>query len=237
MVLTPSVSRVAWHPCWRIVSSLFPPRGLFDRVASQEDLDAVIRIEGLTNDRIRHEIGDLSLVPDEERVYGSGTSPIMAAFTHLNPSGSRFTDGTYGVYYAAKSIDTAIEETRFHRERFLRATDEPPIELDMRSYASDVDSEFHDLRGRRAKAPEIYDPDPTRYGAAQTLAKSLRTNGSNGIVYDSVRDDGGECVAVFRPKVLSPVIQGRHYCYVWDGNSISDIYVKSEYERESPRIR
>ena len=34
------------------------------------------------------------LSPREERVSGPGASYVMAAFTHLNPNGSRFSDGT-----------------------------------------------------------------------------------------------------------------------------------------------
>ena len=215
------------------MSSVFPPRGLFDRVASEEDLAAVIEIEGLTNDRLRNEIGELTLVPGAERVYGEGTSPIMAAFTHLNPAGSRFTDGSYGVYYAAKKIHTAVTETRFHKARFLRATNEAPTEVDMRSYASNIDARFHNIRGMQKTVPDIYDPDPDAYGAAQALGTALRADGSNGILYDSVRDEGGECVAVFRPKLLSPVVQGEHYCYVWDGSEISSVYVKREYKRRN----
>lgn len=231
MVLTPPLARVAWNPSWRIVSSVFPPRGLFDRVSSDEDLAAVLEIEGLTNDRLRDEVGELTLVPEAERIYGDGTSPIMAAFTHMNPAGSRFSDGSYGVYYAAKTIDTAVAETRFHKERFLRATGEAAIEVDMRSYASDVDARFHSIRGQRKTRPDVYDPNPEAYGAAQALAKTLRSSGSNGIVYDSVRDEGGECVAVFHPKLLSPVVQGEHFCYVWDGSEIRTVYVKREYKR------
>lgn len=52
------------------------------------------------------------LVPPEDRVSGPGTTVIMAAFTHLNPAGSRFSDGTYGVFHSANNIDTAIGETR-----------------------------------------------------------------------------------------------------------------------------
>jgi len=231
MVLDIPLSRVMWRPCWRIVSSLYPPQGLFDRVARPEDLETVLAIEGLTNDRIRQEAGDISLVPVEERISGPGTTPIMAAFTHPNPSGSRFADATYGVYYAAKSIDTAVSETRFHKERFLRATNEAPIEVDMRGYACDIDADLHDLRGHRESRPDVYDPDPQAYGTAQALARSLRANDSNGIVYDSVRDPDGECIAVFRPGLLSPTLQGQHFCYVWDGEAISTIYIKSAYEK------
>jgi len=188
-------------------------------------------IEGLTNDRIRQEVGEISIVPAQDCVFGPGTTPIMAAFTHPNPQGSRFADSSYGAYYAASSIDTAVAETRYHKERFLRATNEARIELDMRSYASNIDAELHDLRGQQEDVPAIYNSDPAHYDAAQALGKSLRTNGSNGIVYDSVRDPDGECVAIFRPRLLSPVVQGQHFCYVWDGTEISHIYVKSEYHK------
>ena len=210
--------------------SRFPPTGLYERVSSAADLEAVIQIESLTNDRIRSELGQIELVPSEQRLFGDGTTPIMAAFTHLNPSGSRFSDGSYGVYYAAKTLDTSIAETRFHRERFLRATREAAIEIDMRSYASDVDCEFHDIRGQKDTYPDLYDADPNNYGAAQTFAKRLRAAHSNGIAYNSVRDENdGECLAIFRPNILSPVRQGPHLCYVWDGSAIARIYVKSEY--------
>ena len=220
-----------WIPAWRLVASRFPPVGLFDRVAQAADLETVFAIESLTNARLRQEIGELTLVPAEDRVSGPGTTPIMAAFTHLNGAGSRFTDGSYGVYYAAHGIDTAIVETAYHRARFLAATSEAPIEFDMRSYAADIVAEFHDIRGTCASRAALYAADPNAYGAAQDFARGLRAHGSNGITYDSVRDPGGECVAVFKPRLIAPVQQGPHYCYVWDGARIADIYIKTAYRR------
>jgi hypothetical protein len=216
------------------VSSRFPPVSLFDRVANAQDLETILDIEGLTNDRLRDEVGDVCLVPEEDRIYGPGTTPIMAAFTHLNPERSRFTDGRYGIYYAGKTIQTAVAETRFHRERFMAATREPPIEIDMRSYASDIDARLHDIRGLQTTLPQVYHPDPAHYGHAQTFASELRDNGSNGIVYSSLRDPDGECIAVFRPRVLKPAVQGKHYCYIWDGTQITHVYVKSEFPPDNP---
>ena len=220
-----------WTPAWRLVASRFPPIGLFDRVARAADLESVFAIESLTNARLRQEAGEITLVPPEDRVSGPGTTPIMAAFTHLNIQGSRFTDGSYGVYYAAHSIDTAIVETAFHRARFLAATAEAAMEIDMRSYAADIRGEFHDIRGGARRFTEFCAPDPAAYGTAQNFARGLRAQGSNGIAYDSVRDPGGECVAVFKPRAIAPVVQGPHYCYVWNGETISDIYIKSAYRR------
>ena len=136
--LTPSadapipVRRLHWRNAVRIIPSVFPPVNLFERVARPEDLDAVQAIESAYNPRLRDAVGDLSLVPRDERVVGPGAGYIMAAFTHVSPEGSRFSNGTYGVFYAAQRESTAIAETRFHRERFMRATEEARCELDMR---------------------------------------------------------------------------------------------------------
>src|SRR3546814_15336257 len=83
----------------------------------------------------------------------------MAAFTHLNPEGSRFTDGSFGVFYAGLTLDTAIAETRHHRARFLAATDEPAQEIDMRVYAIDLEAGLHDIRGLADSHAHLYHPD------------------------------------------------------------------------------
>lgn len=224
--MTIPTSETDWQPCYRIIPSRFPPIGLFEGVADPADLDAVFEIEAMTNDRLREEVGNLQLVPEEDRVTGPGTSPIMAAFTHLNPLGDRFTDGSFGVFYASLALETAIAETTYHRTKFMEATDEPAQELDMRVYAVDLKATLHDLRGMRESNPEYY--HLTNYGMSQNLARDLREAGSDGIAYQSVRHEGGECAAVFRPRLLSNCRQERHICYVWDGRSITDVYEKRE---------
>ena len=218
------VTQVEWKPSWRIIPSRFPPIQLFERVTDPGDLEAIFAVESLTNPRLRDEVGDIRLVPPEYRVSGPGSSIIMAVFTHLNPAGSRFTDGTYGVFYAANNLDTAIAETAYHRERFMRATAEVRMELDMRVYLVDLATSLHDLRGCKAEFPLVYHSD--NYTAGQRLAATLRKDGSNGIAYDSVRHHGGECVAVFRARLLSNCRQERHLCYAWDGQRIASVYEK-----------
>ena len=126
--MSPRLRHIVWTPCYRIVPSRYPPIHLFERVANPDDLEAIFVLESLTNERIRDEVGDLSLVAPEDRISGAGTSPIMAAFTHIKPNGGRFTDGTYGAYYAGIDLDTAIAETVYHREQFMRATSEIPMQ-------------------------------------------------------------------------------------------------------------
>jgi hypothetical protein len=206
--------RTRWHPAHRLIPSRFPPVGLFDRVARAEDLDAVYAIEALTNDRVREEAGVLSLVPLEERISGPGTTPIMAAFTHVNPEGSRFSDGTYGVYYCARELETALAEVRHHQERFLRRTNEGAIRLEMRLYLADLDASLVDVRMR----PELHHPHD--YPPAQAVGVALRGANRDGILYRSVRHRGGLCAAVFRPRALTRCRQSRHYALHFDGARI-----------------
>lgn len=226
--MTLPTARVEWRPCRRIVPSRFPPIQLFERVTDPADLEAIFELESMTNPRLRDEVGDIRLVPEHERTSGPGTSVIMAAFTHLNPQGSRFSDGTYGVFYAANDLPTAIAETKHHRELFMRATQQPRMELDMRVYLVDLVGDLHELRGRKRTHPLVYHEDS--YAVGQNLAGKLRAGGSNGVVYDSVRRAGGECAAVFLPRLLSNCRQERHLCYVWDGACIATIYEKSVLE-------
>jgi hypothetical protein len=220
----PRVVPVAWSPCYRLIPSRFPTVGLFDRIADPADLEVVLQIEMLTNPRVREEVGQLQLVPPEERIAGPNTLPIMAAFTHLNPEGSRFSDGQYGVYYAADTVDTALAEVSHHRALFLARTNEPEIDIDLRLIAADLEASLHDLRPLRKRMPALYDPQ--RYTASQPLGRRLRDAGSWGVLYHSVRHAGGLCVGVFRPKALRNARQSRHVALHWDGRHITHWYEK-----------
>ncbi len=199
-----------WPHLHRLVPSHFPPVNLFESVADPDELDIVYAIESLTNDRIKDEVGDLRRVPEQDRISGPGSTPVMAAFTHIGVP-SRFTDGSYGVYYGARDLKTAIAETIYHRECFLSATQESDTELTMRQYINRVALPLHDIRENAA----VHALDS--YAAAQALGKALREKNSHGLLYRSVRDVGGECVAAFRPKTVTVPVQGGHFRYVWSG--------------------
>jgi hypothetical protein len=185
-------------------------------------MEELFYIEGLTNDRLRAEAGDIALVDPEDRVSGPGSSPVMAAFTHIGTE-SRFSDGSFGVYYAAKSLGTAIEETKFHRARFLGYTQEDPGEIDMRVYVGAVAKPLHDVRG--AEYAHLHDPHDWR--PSQSFGLEMRAVRSWGMVYRSVRHPGGECIAALRPPAVTIPRQGPHLSFVWDGTRIDRVYEKT----------
>lgn len=212
---------VPWKRHHRIISSRFPPVSVFEDTADPADLEAVIEFEGLTCDRLRDAVGEIHLVAAADRVAGPGSTVVMAAFTHIGNSG-RFHDESFGAYYAGDSTEVAIAETRYHRERFLRWTDEPAMTLEMREYVGEpTQRPFVDLR---SGAPAgVMDPDPERYGPGQALARELRAGGAWGVLYPSVRYAGGECLAALRPAAVGLPRQSKHLLYFWDGESISDV--------------
>lgn len=218
----PPLSPVAWAQAFRIIRSRFPPIDLFEDIADPADWDILARAETKTNPRFELSIGRLDLVPAERRVGGPGSSWVMAPFTHASSDRpSRFSDGAYGVYYAASSFEAALAETMHHHARFMAATAEPPgWTSDFRELVGTVGADFHDLRTSPAWSDCL---TPHDYGASQALGAALRRSGSNGVVYPSVRQPGADCLGAFYPDVIGVPTQGRHLSYHWDGARIDQL--------------
>ena len=218
----PPLARIRWPQAFRIIRSRFPPIDLFEDIADPGDWDALARAEMKTNPRLEQAVGRLDLVAPEHRVGGPGASWVMAPFTHCSTDRpSRFSDGSYGVYYAANTFETAIAETIHHHARFMSATAEPPgWTSEFRELVGAVDADLHDLR----TDPSFFAClDPDDYAPAQALGAQLRAAGSNGAVYPSVRQPGSECIGAFQPNVVSIPTQGRHLAYHWDGTRVDQL--------------
>ncbi|MGA7777089.1 MAG: RES family NAD+ phosphorylase [Paraburkholderia sp.] len=211
-----------WSPAFRVIPTRFPAVNLFDRVAAPEDFEALYALEAMTNDRLRTEIGELDLVPREERRFGPGYGPIMAAFTHLNPLGSRFSDGSYGVFYCARSRATAIAETRFHTGTFLAATAEAPMRQQMRLYTVIAAGQVVDVRDDASLDTAVL--SPVDYLAGQALGRAVRAAGAPGVVYPSVRDTGGECLAAFKTTLLRDCHHAAYLEYNWNGSAVDMVF-------------
>ena len=223
----PPHARVRWRRSWRLVPARFPPVPLFERVTDPADLEVTLAIEALTDPGVRDAVGNLAAVPPAERVSGPGSSPVMAAFTHPSPVGSRFAAPGRGAYYAARSLSTAIAEVRFHQARFLAATRERSIEVSMRVYVASLDATLHDVRDRCADFPDACVDGPAGYPRSAAFAGRLRDAGGAGIVYDSARQANGQCVVLFRPRAVRlPVLEHAVVRLVWDGDrqAIVDVF-------------
>jgi RES domain-containing protein len=222
-------NRVVWSRAWRIIASRYPPIQVFERLSNDPQVwDALIALEEATNPRVRDEVGEIQLVPANRRVAGSHASYVMAPFTHINPKGSRFSNGTYGVYYAASLLETAIRETAHHFARIAAESKDSLRREDMRVLVGTIDNTFDNVTSLE-EAFKAAILDRNSYAVSQPFGAERRTNGSDGIVYPSVRHRGGTCVAAFWPNVVSIPVQERHLKYEWDGSKMTRYF---DYQSE-----
>lgn len=220
---------IQWPTTHRLILSKYPPVSLFDDIADPADWDLLAKAEMVTNPRIYEEIGNIALVPVERRVGGNGASYVMAPFTHVTPDrASRFADGSFGAYYAANNIETAIHEHAFHMARHFARTAEPEGWISqVRELVGAIDRQLIDIRAGDNAA--LLDPDS--YKESQAFARQQRGAGGDGIVYPSVCNPGGECFAAFWPDVMTIPLQTDHYAYHWNGVTID--YVKRRSDNEA----
>lgn len=217
------VSQVFWPKARRIIRSTFPPIDLFEDIAPPEDWPILIAAEQKTNPRLMATLGALDLVPASRRVSGPGASFLMAPFTHVSiDRPSRFSDGSYGVLYAANRFETALLETMYHHGQFMvRTRESPGWTSQFRELAFDVEAPLHDLRGGDPRWTPALDKDS--YAASQHFSRTLRGVACEGLVFPSQRDTAGECVGLFFPDLASHLVQARHLDYHWDGRQV-DLY-------------
>jgi RES domain-containing protein len=214
-----------------LIAARLPRLDIFETVAAPQDLAAVLEIEALTNPRLRPTLGPIQAIPAADRVVGPGAAFVMAPFAY--PAVGRFSDGERGAYYAARELATAVAEVSFHRARFAATTPTPPMDFDERIIEATIDATFADLRLLSDDSP-VYDPDPAHYAASQAEAARLREQGADGIVYRSVRRTGGECVAVFTPRLVRDAHTAGYVGLRWDGRAIVDAYRKDSLQQNYP---
>src|SRR5580698_9726058 len=214
----PSVSLVAWKNSSRLIPSKYsiPDESVLTNISpDQELLDTAFELDNLTNDRLRAEQELLPGIGPHELVFGIPyASVINAAFTHAHPEGSRFNGPDRGAWYAAKHVRTAMEEVAYHQAVALSETGIFEDEITYDEYLADFNGEFHDLRGGGGFRDYL---SRDSYIASQELAERLLADGSLGIVYPSVRHAGGECLACFRPALVSNVRKSTPYRFRWEG--------------------
>jgi hypothetical protein len=190
----------------RLIPSRFPPIDAFETVTRPQDLEAVLELEGWTDDRLV--VTRLRRLPRNEWVFGrANASVVMAAFLHGAPQGTRFAGADLGAWYAASALETSVLEVvnGIRREIALSALQQKTEEL--REYTARLEGDFVDIRGGR---PDLHDPDPGVYPSTQVFGRKVRAGPHAGIVYDSVRHSGGTNWVAYRPSRVRDVLQGRH---------------------------
>ena len=226
--MTPPVSLVRQYDTHRLIPSRHAPKGdsvLATLADDDAHLQAIFELDAATNDRLLAEHSRLPGIGPEELVFGVPCAAVVnASFCHAHPLGARFSGPDRGAWYAAFDIETSQAEVAFHKSVQLAEIDRFEDSVTYDDYLADFSASFHDLRTARREARAWLDPGS--YEASQRLAEDLLVRGALGVVYPSVRHEGGTCVACFRPALVMNVRRARTYRFTWSGTSTPKVTVE-----------
>jgi len=206
---------------YRLVNSKYPPIALFDDVADADEFEVLYQLQALTNPRLHNEVGRLELIARDQIPFGiPGCSYAIAPFTHVNPAGSRFSDGSFGVLYLADSMDTALAEVRHHQSLYWSNVRSLNYE---RFVFRGLSCSFADAAMKDAASIALTDPvyAPDDYTHSRQLGRSIKEAGCPGIRYNSVRMQGSHCWALMTPRPVASIVQTAHYEMIWNGQITS----------------
>jgi RES domain-containing protein len=225
-VTLPQTSLVRQNDTHRLIPSKYSEAGasVLSRIADDTaHLQDIFDLDNATNERLLAENGLLPGIGIHELVFGVPYYRIVnAAFCHAHPFGSRFNGPDRGAWYAAFEIETSQVEVAFHKAIELAEVQWFEEQVTFDDYLADFSAEFHDVRGDGQFADCLA---PDSYMASQDLAYQLLDADSLGVIYPSVRNVVGTCVACFRPALVMNVRKGRTYRFAWRGNPLSEISV------------
>ncbi|QLF69637.1 RES family NAD+ phosphorylase [Peteryoungia desertarenae] len=213
------VATLAYPKTVRLVSTArLRPSVLEPLVDSDAEMDELAEIEGATSSRRQAQATGISGLAANELVYDVPHAHfINASFAYAKPrEPNRFNGETRGAWYAALSVETCLAEITFHMTEFLARTGVYEAVADYAEMFASISGEFLDLRtdvGHPALSPD----KALGYPEGNRLATEARRAGLNGIVYPSVRHQGGTCFAILRPAAVQSVRQGDVWRLTWKG--------------------
>ncbi len=189
----------------------------------QAHLDVIFDLDHATNDRLAGENNRLPGIGIHELVFAVPNYRIVnAAFTHAHPRGSRFNGPDRGAWVSGFELETAQREVAWHKSVEYAEIDYWHDSVTYDDFLADFDGAFHDIRGRAGFEACLA---PDSYASAQDLAADLLNAESLGVVYPSVRHEGGTCIACFRPAIVGNVRREWRYRFTWEGGQIPHINV------------
>ncbi|MCZ8179215.1 MAG: RES family NAD+ phosphorylase [Rhizobium sp.] len=213
------VSTVAYAKTVRLVSTARLREAVLAPLAdSKEALAELAEIEAATSSRLRAETTGISGLEARELVHDVPHAHfINASFAYAKPrEPNRFNGEMRGAWYAALAVETCLAEITFHMTEFLARTGVYEAITDYAEMFCSVSGAFVDLRP--VPNHPALSPDKVRgYPEGNRLALEARSAGLNGIIYPSVRHQGGTCFAVLRPAAVQSVRQGDVWRLSWKG--------------------
>ena len=154
--------------------------------------------------------------PFEDADWGNA---IEWPFKHWQAS--RFSDGTFGIWYGCDKIETSVRETAHHWFNGLLTDagfENETVSIERTLYQVSCDAALVDLRPMTKKYPGLI--HKKNYHYTHSVGSRLHREGHPGLVTQSVRHASGETFAILNPGVLSNPRPHGQLTYRSDGRRI-----------------
>jgi hypothetical protein len=220
----PPVHLVRQFDTHRLIPAQYAsPGDSFRRLTSKDsDRQRLANLSLYTSDLLSAHRDELPGVTRQELLVDLPNADIInASFCYARPGGARFSSSHRGAWYAAFSLETAQAEVIYHRSQMYAEIDRFYDTVTYCDFLADFSGAFHDLRGA---AEFSWALDPDNYVRSQQLAEQLLGAGALGVVYPSVRDAAGTCLACFRPAAVVNVRRATTYQLKWEGAAKPQIH-------------
>ena len=214
----------------RNIKSLRTSQDLFDDLADDESESQVAHLLRNTVHPPGYRRPTVIARPFDLAAYSNAIRYPFVVWTQ-----SRYSNGTFGVWYGADTLETSVHETVYHWVKWLNdltyseefAKPGDPVTGERRVYRVRCDALLLDLRPKVVEFPQLVDPD--KYDFTQQLGLRLHREGHPGLLVRSARCHG-DIAAVFREPVLS---NPRDYCFLtYSGSYGGDTVVVRRDQRD-----
>lgn len=201
----------------RNIVSLCEEQDLFDDLASDP-------AEWLLAQKVQDEIKPppyRSRSPIIDRPFEDAQwfNAIIWPFKHWQTS--RFSDGSYGVWYGSDSVETTVSESAYHWYRGLlndAGFERMDVIAEREVYAVACSAALLDLSQAAGVYPDLL--HPSDYAFCQSVGARIHREGHPGLLTQSVRQPEGKNLAIFNPAVLTNARPSCHLTYRLEGRHI-----------------
>ena len=202
----------------RNIVSLREPQNLFDDLTEDP-------AEWLLAQRVEDEVKPppyRSRTPLIDRPFEDAEWFNAIAWPFKSWQASRFSNGTFGVWYGSESVETTVYESAYHWYKGLLSDagyERQVVMAERKVYLVACGAALLDLRKASHKHADLL--HPLDYAFCQSVGARIHREGHPGLLTPSVRRPAGENAVIFNPNVLSNPRLNCQLTYRLDGDQIT----------------
>lgn len=184
---------------------------LLDEIASTRKGRRVFRLAIVPGEEFADSLGFDAQGAEELRRtiaaagYKTGLSELLDSPFSRKPERSRFSDGSFPVFYSSLDTKTAEAESRYHLPRYAGRPAHSRT-MFFRRFSCRFEGVEIDLRPKLGEWPDLV--HSSDYTFCNRLGEEARIAGIDGILAPSARRLGGTNLPVFRRRALSDPEKG-----------------------------